>query len=382
MTTTEADPRVSPGPDPRETVTLFVCGDVMTGRGIDQVFARRVAPHLFESHVRDARTYVELAENAHGPIPAPVDHAYVWGNALEELERVKPDLRWVNLETAVTIHEDAWPGKAIHYRMHPANVGCLSAAGLDACGLANNHALDWGRAGLTETLETLHRAGIRTAGAGANLDEARAPVVRQMAGGRVLVFACGSETSGIPGSWAATADRSGVDLLPDLSVATASELSARIRAARRARDLVIVSIHWGRNWGYSIPPAQREFAHRLIDEEAVHLIHGHSSHHPRGIEVYRGRAILYGCGDFLTDYEGISGYEEFRGDLALMYFPVLDAVSGRLVRIDMTPLRHRRFRLERAPAGDVRWLADVLDGESRPLGGRVRLMDDGRLRLA
>lgn len=367
--------------DPRVRVTLFVCGDVMTGRGIDQVFARHVAPHLFEPHVRDARQYVELAEAAHGRIPAPVDHAYVWGDALEALERVKPDVRLANLETTATTSEDAWPGKAIHYRMHPENVGCLAAAGLHACGLANNHALDWGRAGLAQTLETLHRAGIGTAGAGGDLDEARAPVALEAGSGRVLVFACGSETSGIPPGWAAAADRSGVDLLPDLSVGTADELSARIRAARRAGDLVVVSIHWGSNWGYSIPAAQRAFAHRLIDAGAADLIHGHSSHHPRGMEVYRRRAILYGCGDFLTDYEGISGYEEYRGDLALMYFPVLEAVTGRLVRIDMTPLRHRRFRLERAPAADARWLEAALDRESRPLGARVRLVHDGHLRL-
>ena len=367
--------------DARARVTLFMCGDVMTGRGIDQVFARHVAPHLFEPHVRDARQYVELAEAAHGRIPAPVEHAYVWGDALAELERVNPDVRFANLETAVTTSEDAWPGKAIHYRMHPENVGCLVAAGLHACGLANNHALDWGRAGLAQTFETLHRAGIGTAGAGGDLDEARAPVELEAGSGRVLVFACGSETSGIPPGWAAAADRSGVDLLPDLSLRTADVLSERIRATRRAGDVVVLSIHWGSNWGYSIPSAQREFAHRLIDEGAADFIHGHSSHHLRGIEVYRGRAILYGCGDFLTDYEGISGYEEFRGDLALMYFAVLEAGSGQLVRIDMTPLRHRRFRLERAPAVDARWLETVLDRESRPLGAAVRLLDDGRLLL-
>ena len=65
---------------------------------------------------------------------------------------------------------------------------------------------------------------------------------------------------------------------------------------------------------------QSQLAHSLLDEAGVDVIHGHSSHHVKGIEVYKGKAILYGCGDFLTDYEGIQGYEEFRDDLVLMYF--------------------------------------------------------------
>jgi poly-gamma-glutamate synthesis protein (capsule biosynthesis protein) len=115
----------------RPGVTLFLCGDVMTGRGIDQVLAHPGKPHLQEQYVR-----------ASGPIERPVASEYIWGDALAELERVRPDARIVNLETAVTTAEDAWPGKAVHYRMHPANVSCLTAARIDCCVLANNHVLD------------------------------------------------------------------------------------------------------------------------------------------------------------------------------------------------------------------------------------------------
>jgi poly-gamma-glutamate capsule biosynthesis protein CapA/YwtB (metallophosphatase superfamily) len=79
-------------------------------------------------------------------------------------------------------------------------------------------------------------------------------------------------------------------------------------------DLIVVSVHWGPNWGYDIPHQQRRFAHALIDKANVSIIHG--QHHLKAIEVYRDRLILYGCGDFLNDYEGIKGYEEFRDDLA------------------------------------------------------------------
>jgi poly-gamma-glutamate capsule biosynthesis protein CapA/YwtB (metallophosphatase superfamily) len=293
-------------------VRLFLCGDVMTGRGIDQVLPHPVDPVLSEPHVRDAREYVDLAENANGPIPRPVSVDYIWGDALPELERFGTDLRIINLETAVTSAEAHWPGKGIHYRLHPQNIGCLSAAGISACALANNHILDWGYAGLSETLQTLDAAGIAHAGAGQNAEEAAAPAVLNAPDkGRVLVFSFGSTTSGIPRDWKATSISPGVNLLDDLSEATAARIANQMRQFQHPGDLLVASIHWGSNWGYEIPHEQIAFAHRLV-EEGVAIVHGHSSHHVKAIDVFKDRLILYGCGDFLTDYEGISGYEKFR----------------------------------------------------------------------
>ena len=219
------------------------------------------------------------------------------------------DRRIINLETSITTSNDHWPDKEVHYRMNPRNIGCLTAAGIDCCALANNHVLDWGYEGLAETLATLDEAGIRHAGAGPNAAEAQAPAVLDVPGkGRVLVFSFGSVTSGIPPQWAATEDRPGVNLLADLSEETGSRVAAGMRQARRPDDIIVASIHWGSNWGYEIPEAQIRFAHRLIDE-GVDLIHGHSSHHIKALELHHGRPILYGCGDFLTDYEGIEGYD-------------------------------------------------------------------------
>ena len=147
-------------------VTLFLAGDVMPGRGIDRILPHPGDPRLHERHARSAELYVRLAEAAHGPVPRRGGFAYVWGEALAALRAAAPDLRIVNLETSVTTSDDAWP-KGINYRMHPANVACLTAAGIDCCGLANNHVLDWGEAGLLETLATLRRAGIGSPGRGA-----------------------------------------------------------------------------------------------------------------------------------------------------------------------------------------------------------------------
>ncbi len=158
-------------------VTLFLCGDVMTGRGIDQVLPHPGSPRLHEPYVKSAVDYVDLAERANGPIPMPVEFAYIWGDGLEALARAAPDARIVNLETAITTAHAPWPGKGIHYRMHPDNLPCLAAARIDCCVLANNHVLDWGYGGLTQTLASLRGAGMRTAGAGADVSQAGAPAM-------------------------------------------------------------------------------------------------------------------------------------------------------------------------------------------------------------
>jgi poly-gamma-glutamate capsule biosynthesis protein CapA/YwtB (metallophosphatase superfamily) len=185
-------------------ITLFLCGDVMTGRGVDQVFAHPSNPALHEPYVKSALEYLAMAEIANGPIPKPVDFSYVWGDAAEELDRAALAARIINLETSITTSENREP-KGINYRMHPANAGCLTAAKIDCCVLANNHVLDWGHAGLAETISTLRKAGIKPAGAGRNLTEALEPAVIEVTGNsRVLVFGAGMTDSGIERDWAAT----------------------------------------------------------------------------------------------------------------------------------------------------------------------------------
>jgi poly-gamma-glutamate capsule biosynthesis protein CapA/YwtB (metallophosphatase superfamily) len=362
-------------------LTLFLCGDVMTGRGIDQILPHPSDPEIHERYARSASSYVRLAEARNGPIERPVEPAYVWGDALEEWRRVGPDVRIVNLETSVTTSND-WQAKGINYRMHPANVACLGAAGIDACTLANNHVLDWGRAGLLETLESLRAAGLATAGAGRDAREAREPALLEVPGrGRVVLFAFATNSSGVPPAWAATPQAPGVNLLPDLSDRTVDAIARRVREVRQPGDVVLASLHWGGNWGYRVPPSQRAFARGLVERAAVDVVHGHSSHHARGIEVHRRRLILYGCGDFLTDYEGIHGHEEYRSDLSLMYFASLDPANGELLRLRMTPLQMHRFRLRRASPEDKRWLRDTLARECGQLGTRVEASADGTLEL-
>jgi poly-gamma-glutamate synthesis protein (capsule biosynthesis protein) len=115
-------------------------------------------------------------------------------------------------------------------------------------------------------------------------------------------------------------------------------------------------------------------------DAGVDVVHGHSSHHPRPIEVYAGRLVLYGCGDFVNDYEGIGGHERYRDDLRLLYRVSLTP-HGALAAAELVPLRTRQLRLERATSADAEWLATVLDGKSRRYGVRLRRTSGDRITL-
>lgn len=347
---------------------LLLAGDVMTGRGIDQILPHPCPPGLSEPLVRDARDYVRLAERANGPIPGAVAPDYIWGDALEEIDRLGPHCTLANLETAVTSHGAPWPRKGIHYRMHPDHVACLAAARIDVCVLANNHVLDWGEEGFSDTLSCLRHAGFATAGAGRNHIEAAAPAVRALPGGRrLLVFAFATFDSGVPPAWEAN-HSPGVNMLPPDDAGLAGAIG-HILSRRRPGDLVVVSLHWGRNWVGRVPPRHRHIARRLIEAGAADLVHGHSAHHPLPAEVHRGKLILYGCGDLINDYEGVADGRPARSDLVCLYAATLGN-NGDLRDLEVLPFRISRFRLMRMEHGEREWLRGFINDRSAPFGTR------------
>ncbi len=362
------------------SLTCFFCGDVMTGRGIDQILPHPGSPDLYEGFVRDARDYVALAESHHGTIERPASFEYPWGQALEELARFQPEVRLINLETSITPRGSPWPGKGIHYRMHPANALVLKAAGINACSLANNHLLDWGREGLSDTLARLDELGVAHAGAGESNSDARRPMVlTPVPGHRVLIWCLGLEDSGIPSEWEARSGQAGIWYFDDASELTSQIVCQAVEAAKRPGDLALISIHWGGNWGYRIPSEHRRMARQLVDAGAD-LIHGHSSHHPKGFELYKNRPIFYGCGDLINDYEGITGHEVFRPELTLMYFCQFALGSGALQAFWMTPLRMERFSLLPVTVEEAQWLEHRLNRERHSGTPPLHLDGVGHLR--
>ena len=362
-----------------QEITLLLCGDVMTGRGIDQIMSHPSNPILYESYVKNAKEYVTMAERANGIIDKPVDNAYIWGDALKTIKDA--DIRIINLETSIT-HSNTYADKGINYKMHPENIPCLSLAKIDCCVLANNHVLDWGQKGLLETLETLEKVGIDYCGAGRNIDQAKAPsILRKKGNGRVLVFSFGVNSSGIPYNWKATKSKAGVNLLDDLSIETVKYIGREIAQYKQPYDVVVASMHWGGNWGYAIPYSHRDFAHNLIELSNVDIVHGHSSHHPLGIEIYKNKPIIYGCGDFLNDYEGIRGHESYKANLGFMYFVTMDTANGHLVSMRLVPTEIKKLRIGYPNNKNRRWLYRISNREGEQFGTKIVWRDKNTLDL-
>jgi len=248
-------------------MNVAMVGDVMLGRMVNELLKERVPD-------------------------------YPWGDALPLL--LGADLRVCNLECVVSDDGEPWEPstKPFHFRSDARNVDVLLAAKIDAVSLANNHVLDFGYDALLDMLKILDRAGIAHAGAGSNLKEAQKAIGLDAGGVGVGIIAF---TDNEP-EWAARSEKPGTFYTPlDLGDARARNLLALVRQTRKDVDLLILSAHWGSNWGH-VPPQQHiAFAHALVGAGAD-VVFGHSSHVFRGIELYLSRPIIYGAGDFVDDY--------------------------------------------------------------------------------
>ena len=333
--------------------TLNLVGDVMLGRLIDQLLPNHVEEpsesriiSRYRSNFPDLRTYT-----ANSP----------WGNAISLFHSA--DLNLINLETSVTTHPTKWPDKVFNYRMHPANVEALKVARIDYASLANNHTLDFGKEGLVETVRTLKHAGLKFAGAGESREEAIRPATLLLPrpASKENESGMGDPNSGEhkkhtidvysasdhPSEWSNVPSFH----LIDYSASTRARLKTLLLSSPQP-SLKIFSVHWGPNYSWHPSLSIHSLAHFLIDECGVDIIHGHSPHHVQGVENYKGRLILYGCGDFVDDY---AVTPDFRNDLSAVWRVAVEeeqATNGpgekalKLKRLEIFPSRIRRFQVE------------------------------------
>src|SRR5215207_485835 len=290
--------------------TLALTGDVMLGRGVNEA-------------LRAARP------------------AEPWGDVLPLL--LSADLRIINLECAITEHRRPWSRtpKVFHFRADPEAIEALKSARVDACSLANNHTLDFEERGLLDTVAYLEAAGIRYAGAGRNLEEAARPVLLD---GEVALVAF---TDNEP-PFAAGPDKPGTNYLP---VSTEPEVLRRVEEAiGAARDAgartVVFSNHWGPNMVRRPPEAFRRFARAVVDRGAD-VYYGHSAHVFQGVEVYRGKPILYDTGDFIDDY---AVDPELRNDRSFLC--LVSVEGGMFRRLELFPVVLSFAQTERATGGE------------------------------
>jgi poly-gamma-glutamate capsule biosynthesis protein CapA/YwtB (metallophosphatase superfamily) len=258
-------------------------------------------------------------------------YAYPWGDMLPTLQEA--DVFMINLECALTGHARPWGGgtaKMFYFRADPPVLQTLQLAGVDYASLANNHAGDFGDEGLLETVRLLDSAGIKHAGAGADLAATREPARLEARDLRISVLSFAD----YPGEWAAAPGKVGINYTPvSLQPGNFGRVRTAIADAREGADLVVFSIHWGPNMNDRPLKGFREFARAVIDA-GVDVFWGHSAHVVQGVEIHGGKPILYDTGDFVDDYAVDA---RLRNDLSALFRIVIS--DGELHSVEVVPVK-------------------------------------------
>ena len=316
-------------------ITLALTGDVMLGRGVAEAVDRRL---------------LRAKE--------------LWGDVMPLLDSA--DLRIINLECPLTNYEQRWTRtpKRPHFRAPPSAIETLLAAKIDACSLANNHTVDFEERGLLDTIEHLDEVGIRHAGAGHHREEAAAPIVLDVpAEHRTHRVALLAFTDNEP-PFAAGDERPGTNYLPvSLEPEVLGRAESAVSAVRElGADTVVFSNHWGPNRVQRPRDLFRRFARAVIDRDAD-VYYGHSAHNFQGVEVYRGKPILYDTGDFIDDY---AIHPELRNDWSFLFRV---SVEGRsFERLELTPVKLRYARVGLAMGEERKEILDRMEILSAEMG--------------
>jgi poly-gamma-glutamate capsule biosynthesis protein CapA/YwtB (metallophosphatase superfamily) len=289
----------------------------MLGRGVDRFLS------LFYSYKQSHPVVVEKVL-----VPEP----FIWGNVLPYFNDAS--LRIINLETSITEHIKKWPGKSYNYKMKPENARCLTEAKIDYCSLANNHILDYDYFGMEDTTRVLDSLNIKWSGVGGNIEEAMKPAILKFDGYSMACFSFSDH----PENWKVKDHVAGINFLNTNSFDNneMNKIAAEIAKVRNNVDFVSVSIHWGPNYEWKPTNVIQQIAHFLIDNSDVDLIHGHSSHHIQGIEIYKKKVIAYGCGDFIDDY-ALS--DEYRNDLGFIYLLTINEDKKSWNKLELIPTK-------------------------------------------
>ncbi|HHV29900.1 CapA family protein [Acetivibrio mesophilus] len=208
----------------------------------------------------------------------------------------------------------------------------LKFAGFNLMNLANNHILDYYERGLFDTMEILDKNGIKYAGAGKNIEEAKKPAIMEVKGMKVgmLAYTDMAEVvyKGNPNyKFAAGQDKPGVAPRP---LKFDDSIKKDIEQVRDEVDILIVSLHWGVEESFEVLPEQREFAYSLLDN-GVDVILGHHPHQFQGIEIYNGKPIIYSMGNFIFDQNDPENQESF--------IITMDYKGNKLVGLEAIPVR-------------------------------------------
>lgn len=288
-------------------------------------------------------------------------YAYPWGDMLGLLR--KTDINIVNLETTLTTSTKKVP-KVFNYKADPDKVQSLIEAKIDVCNLANNHILDFSEEGMIETISTLDKAGIKHIGAGINKQEALEPVIIRK--NNITVGIIGF-TDNEP-MWAAKVSKAGTNYV---RVGDMGKVKKEIEKLRDKVDVVVFTIHWGPNMRKRPGKEFQDFTHKVIDAGAD-IFHGHSAHIFQGIEIYKGKLILYDTGDFVDDYYVDTS---LRNDQSLLY--LIEVGKNGIRKVELVPVLISRIQVNRATGSSYKEIVDRVKSLSKEFRTAIRETEQG-----
>lgn len=202
------------------------------------------------------------------------------------------DLALVNVEMAVADTGTPQAEKEYTFRAPPSAAQTMAAASVDVANLGNNHALDYGRDALLETIDHLSNAGVAPIGAGADIEEAFRPATFEFGSGDTAVsIAVIGATANVPGGWQ-------VGSLPGIATTRGDLLLESVRAAKAAHDVVVVTVHWGQENAACPDQNQITLGDELIDAGATAVL-GHHPHVLQPVLERGGGVIAYSLGNFV-----------------------------------------------------------------------------------
>lgn len=287
--------------------------------------------------------------------------------------------------------------KTVNIRADPGSAEDFKTLGVDVVTLANNHMLDYGHEGLFDTLQAFDEAGTARTGAGATIDEALRPATLDITGTRVAFL--GIATTLPPGS-AAGIDRPGIapvrvgfsfevdanlmSEIPGIAPVVRSwvipadleRVADIVERTKREADHVVIGLHWGVPTQRLTPQQgliceyQQPLARALIDRGADAVI-GNGSHNLHGVEIYRGRPILYSLGDLIFHRHALHGDDELETAIVRI------DLNRDSVGVSFVPMILNDEGLPEAVSrADRDRIADILITRSKPFGTQFRLDED------
>ncbi|GAB94777.1 hypothetical protein KILIM_011_00500 [Kineosphaera limosa NBRC 100340] len=218
------------------------------------------------------------------------DSDEVWAKRLPELRDA--DFSMVNLETAITERGTAM-SKPYTFRAPAKSLDVLKAAGVDAVSMANNHAADYGRVGVQDTLAAKEKNVLPIVGFGANAAEAYAPLTVDVKGVNVAVLAASQVWEETAANWSAGADSPGIAVALDRA-----KFKEAVAKAAAEHDLVVAQMHWGTE-GTSCPNGDQAATVRDLQAAGADIVVGTHAHRPQA-SGWQGRTFVgYGTGNFI-----------------------------------------------------------------------------------